>query len=226
MHIADGVLGPEVITLTTAVAVGAVAVSAARIRRLGISRARTVATLGAASAALFVASAVPLPAWPGTSAHVLGTPLAALVLGPAPVAVISGVVVFLQSLIGHGGMTAWGAGTLSMGVAGPVVAWLTYRLIRRAEGSRFIAGSVASALACAATYLSTAALLAWSLADSPAGAPAMFLAVVMSYLPAEIPMILTESVLSGVVMTRLADVSLVASWAPWRACAVQELEGE
>lgn len=226
MHIADGILRPEVIAVTNVAAIGAVAFGADRCRRLGVSRARTVATLGTAAAALFVASSVPLPAWPGTSAHALGTPFAALLLGPWAAVALTGLVVFLQALVGHGGISAWGADTLTMGLIAPLVAWLSYRGAQRMGMPKMAAGIAASALGCAATYLTTAAIIAYSIAHQPSGFLGMFTAVALSYLPAELPMIAVESVLTGMALVRLEQHDFSRLMAPGGLRVAERRVGE
>ena len=88
--------------------------------------------IGLISAAVFVISSLPLPAPSGTSAHPTAIAIAAIILGPWAAAAVTGVVLIMQALfMAHGGVTAWGANTLDMGVFGGFVAYGVYVVARR-----------------------------------------------------------------------------------------------
>lgn len=211
MHIADGVLRPEVAAMGTAAGIAAVSVATRYVSGKASGRAQIVANAGVAAAVLFAVSSVPLPAVAGTSAHPLGTPMIALV-GGVPLAVLStAVVVLLQALGGHGGISAWGADTLTMGLVAPLAAVAVYRGVS-ASGrlSPFWACTLATAAGCAATYLTTAALIANGVAGSATGFPVAFLTIVAGYLPAEAPMIVAESLATGFVAVRMMRSDIAA----------------
>lgn len=211
MHIADGILRPEVVAVTQVAAVGVIAYGFNRAKAIESSPARTVTTLGLAASALFIVTSATFPAMAGTSAHPSGTPLLAVMFGPFATAVVAGIVVFFEALVGHGGLTAWGADTLTMGFIGPVAAWGAYRLVRRAGGGAFLGGAAAAALGNLVIYLSTAALIAYSL---PVGGFWGSLGVVtLAYLPAEVPIMIAESFVTGALVARLTSYDIAARWA-------------
>lgn len=211
MHIADGVLGPETVAVTNAAALAASSFALKRLGAVQVSRARTVATAGLAAVAILAVSSAPLPAWPGTSAHALATPLVALI-GGVPLALLAtGVVVFMQALGGHGGLSAWGADAITMGLIGPLVAVVMYRLLAdRYSFPTSWAAALAAFAGCSSTYLSTAALIAFGLSASGAEFPTMFAAVVASYLPAEAPTIGVESIATGLLAARMLRSDLAS----------------
>lgn len=130
MHVPDGFLSNEVAAATGA---GAAVVLTVAVRRAG----RTldddrVPLLGVTAAFVFAAQMVNFPVAGGTSGHLLGAALAALLLGPWLACIVLTVVIGIQSLVfADGGVTALGANVLSMGVAGALGVGALMLLARR-----------------------------------------------------------------------------------------------
>jgi cobalt/nickel transport system permease protein len=131
MHIADGILSPEVCLGTGIVAAGAIGLSFRKLEE-SIS-SRTVPLTGMMAAIIFAAQMVkfPLvvaPAW----GHLLGGVLAGVVVGPWAGCVAISLVLFLQmALFADGGWLAYGANVLNMGVVGSLGGYALYAAIRR-----------------------------------------------------------------------------------------------
>lgn len=121
LHIPDGFLSGPVAGMAAlaAVAVLAVALRAAE-RDLDEDRAPL---LGVVAAFLFAAQMITFPVAGGTSGHLLGAALAAVLLGPWVACLAMTVVVAAQALLfADGGLTALGANVLNMGVLGALAA--------------------------------------------------------------------------------------------------------
>ncbi len=117
MHIPDGFLNPATCA-GTALLAGAGLAAASRKVTTGWND-RTVPLLGVMSAFVFAGQMVNFPVAGGTSGHLLGGVLAAVLLGPHAAAMILTVVVAVQCLFFQdGGVTALGANTLNMALAG------------------------------------------------------------------------------------------------------------
>src|SRR5512139_3527888 len=117
MHIPDGFLSAGVAAGTWAVGAGAVG-GALRAER-SLPERVPAGTLGALSAFVFAAQLVNVPLVPGTSGHLVGGVLAAALVGPSRGIVVMAVVLAVQALLFQdGGVTAFGANLLAMGVAG------------------------------------------------------------------------------------------------------------
>jgi len=125
-HIPDGFLGPAVIAGTTALSAAALAVAARRSRaRL---RDRQAPLLGAATAFVFAAQMFNFPLGAGTSAHLLGGVLVAVVAGPwAAMLALFSVLIVQALLFQDGGIAALGANTLNLAVLGAGGGYLLYR---------------------------------------------------------------------------------------------------
>ena len=169
MHIPDGFLD-----LKTAVATGVLSTAAVGIslRRLnGSLPRRKVPLMGLAGAFVFAAQMVNFPVAGGTSGHLMGGVLAAVLLGPAAgVVVITSVLIVQCLLFADGGIVALGANVFNMGVIGSAGGYAIYRGVRllfRNERGRYLAvvlaawGSTVLAAACCAGELAWSGIVPW-----------------------------------------------------------------
>lgn len=125
MHVPDGFLSTSVVAGTYA-ASGATAAVAFRKLRQKISEER-IPLLGVTAAFIFAAQMINFPVANGTSGHLIGGLLAALVAGPWGGFLIMLTVLLVQAfLFADGGITALGANVFNMAFIGSVVAYYIY----------------------------------------------------------------------------------------------------
>jgi len=133
MHIPDGFLSTETWAAAWVVSAGAVGYSVKRTSR--VLKERTIPLMGVLSAFIFAAQMVNFPVLGGTSGHLLGGVLAAVLLGPFAGAIVIACVLVIQCLIFQdGGLTALGANILNMAVIGTMGGYGMYRLMRGRSG--------------------------------------------------------------------------------------------
>jgi len=110
------------------------------------------------AAGIFAIQAVNIPIPWGTSGHMMGAALAAIVLGSpfAAVFVLTLVLIVQGVLFGDGGITVLGANIINMGVIGGFIGYYGYRGLKRVFGNPYPVAFVAAwlsmfvgALACA-----------------------------------------------------------------------------
>jgi len=110
------------------------------------------------AAGIFAIQAVNIPIPWGTSGHMMGAALAAIVLGSpfAAVFILTLVLIVQGVLFGDGGLTVMGANIINMGVIGGFVGYYSYRgfypVFKSPYAPAFIAGWLSlfiAALACA-----------------------------------------------------------------------------
>ncbi|HEX9189235.1 MAG TPA: energy-coupling factor ABC transporter permease [Vicinamibacteria bacterium] len=203
MHIPDGFLSAGVAAGTWAASAATVGF-ALRAERRDPERV-PAGTLGALSAFVFAAQMVNVPLVPGTSGHLVGGTLAAALVGPWRGIVVMAVVLAVQSLLFQdGGVTAFGANLLAMGVVGALGGHAVASLVARlAPGGRGpVAGPVAGAFVAT---LAGAALVALGLALS--GLYPLF-GVLPVLLALHVPIGLLEAALTG------ATLGTVLRWRP------------
>jgi cobalt/nickel transport system permease protein len=108
--------------------------------------------VGALTALAFVVQTIMIPVPGGTSTHLVGVTLLALLYNPLVAFVCESLVLVLQALLlGAGGVTVLAVNALAMGLLGPLAGWLVYRAVRRVSGKR---ASLEKGAAFAAAYVS------------------------------------------------------------------------
>lgn len=129
MHIPDGWLSAPVLLASNALAAGALAWATVRARReLDES---TIPLMGVMGAFVFAAQMINMPLPGGISGHLMGGTLLAIVLGPAVGTLVIASVLLLQALLfADGGLLAFGANFLNMGLVGTLGGYLIYRVVR------------------------------------------------------------------------------------------------
>ena len=134
MHIPDGFLSIPV--TGSAIAATVVGVGGA-IRSLRKRLAdRLIPLMGVLAAFIFAAQMFNFPVASGTSGHLLGGVLAAVVVGPAAATVILTVVLIVQCLFfADGGLLALGANILNMALVGTWAGWGIYWVVRKVRGT-------------------------------------------------------------------------------------------
>lgn len=135
MHIPDGFLSPPVWATMDAVSAGTVAVAVRRVNaRLDPAE---VPVMGVTGAFIFAAQMVNFPVAGGTSGHLLGALLAAVLLGPWPAILVMTTIFLVQCLLFQdGGLLALGANLFNMGIIGAGLGYLIYRGLRCLFGGR------------------------------------------------------------------------------------------
>ncbi|MBC8160700.1 MAG: PDGLE domain-containing protein [Roseiflexaceae bacterium] len=90
---------------------------------------RQVPLMGVMAAFIFAAQMINFPVAGGTSGHLLGGALAAIVLGPWPAMLVMTAVVGVQALLFQdGGLVVMGANILNMGILTALVGYAVYRV--------------------------------------------------------------------------------------------------
>lgn len=130
MHIPDGFLDGKTLAITGALSAGGLAVAARQVSRT-LPRNK-VPLLGLSAAFVFAAQMLNFPVAGGTSGHLLGGVLAAVLLGPGAAAIVLACVLTVQALLfSDGGVLALGANIFNMAFVGGVGGWVIYRFTRR-----------------------------------------------------------------------------------------------
>jgi len=126
MHIPDGFLSAPVAVATAAPAAAGVGWALSRLRPE--TEPALTARMGLTAAFVFAAQMVNFPVAGGTSGHLLGAVLAAVLLGPTAATVALAAVFLIQTFFFlDGGHTALGANVLNMGLAGTLGGYAVYR---------------------------------------------------------------------------------------------------
>src|SRR3954462_5996729 len=129
MHVPDGFLDAPTSVATGVVAAAGVAVALRRARRELDDRTAPLA--GLVATFIFATQMLNFPVASGTSGHLLGGALAAVLVGPATALLCMSVVFLVQCLLfADGGITALGTNIDLMGVVTVVVGWAVFTLLQ------------------------------------------------------------------------------------------------
>jgi cobalt/nickel transport system permease protein len=150
MHVPDGFLDAPTSIATGVAAAAAVGLALRGSRRELDDRAAPMA--GLVATFVFAAQMLNFPVGAGTSGHLLGGALAAVLVGPWTAVLVLSVVLLVQSLLfADGGVTALGTNVVLMGVVGVVVGWVVFRALQKVLPGR---ATLVAPLAAVAAYLS------------------------------------------------------------------------
>lgn len=156
MHVPDGFINAPVSVGAGVVAAAGIAVCLRGARRELDDRTAPMA--GLVAAFVFAAQMLNFPVAAGTSGHLLGGALAAILVGPYTGALCVAVVLMVQAIFfADGGLTALGVNVVDMSLVTAVVGYLVFRgLLRVLPRSR--ASIVGSAFAAAAVSVPVSSL--------------------------------------------------------------------
>lgn len=162
LHAPDGFLEPSVAIAT---ALLSMTVVGAALRASGRELAdRQVPLAGIAAAFIFAAQMFNFPVASGTTGHLLGGCLAAVLLGPWVGSLVVTVVVVVQALLfADGGLTALGYNSLNMAIVPAFGGWALFRLFRRIlpANSAGVAGAAGLAAGVSVVLAAAAFSLEW-----------------------------------------------------------------
>ena len=166
MHIPDGFVSIPVAAVTSVASVAALGIALSRSNdAFGVRRAPV---LGLTTAFIFAAQMINFPVAGGTSGHLLGGALAAIVLGSpwAGALCIATVLIIQAVLFADGGITALGANIFNMAFIGVWVGWSLTQTLHRLFGglkSRLpLAAGIAAGVSVVVAAISAAIELAVS----------------------------------------------------------------
>jgi cobalt/nickel transport system permease protein len=156
MHAPDGFLTAPTAIATGLISAGAIAASI-RASRPELDDDR-IPLAGVTAAFVFAAQMVNFPVAAGTTGHLIGGALAAVLLGPSLGLLVVAVVVIVQALaFADGGLTALGYNVLNMAVVTSLGGWAVFRGARRLLPSSATGVTVAAAIAAFVSVVLSAA---------------------------------------------------------------------
>ena len=172
MHVPDGFLDAKTALISGGVSVVGVGYSLRELRKH--LPPRKVPLLGLSAAFVFAAQMLNFPVAGGTSGHLIGGVLTAVLLGPCAATVVLTAVLLVQCfMFADGGVTALGANIFNMGIVASFTGYVIYRFLRRCvPGERGLVLAVAfaswvstvlAAIVCAG-QLALSETVPWSIA--------------------------------------------------------------
>ena len=200
MHIAEGYLPVNWCLLWGAVCIPFVVAGFFSIKKRIDQAPRAKILLAMCGAFAFVLSALKIPSFSGSCSHPTGVGLGAILFGPLTMTVLGLIVLLFQALLlAHGGLTTLGANTFSMAVAGPILSWVVYKLLRKVNAPASVAVFAAAALGDLFTYVVTSLQL-----GIVNGGTVKFLTI---FAVTQVPLAIAEGLLTVVIFNVLEKYS-------------------
>lgn len=173
------------------------------IRKTLNANRRALTLLAMSGAFIFVISSLKIPSVSGSSSHMTGTGLGAILFGPSPVAILGLIVLIFQALLlAHGGLTTLGANTFSMAVAGPFVTFGLFWLLKKLKVNRKVSIFLAAFVGDLFTYCITAFQLALAHNSATSFGVALKENLVI-FAGTQIPLAAVEGILTVIIMIAL-----------------------
>ncbi len=198
MHAPDGFLEPAVAVVT---AVFSLVIVGIAIRKASTELDdRQVPLAGIAAAFIFAAQMFNFPVASGTTGHLLGGTLAAILLGPWVGTLVVSVVVLVQALLfADGGLTALGYNVLNMAIVPAFAGWALFLLFRKIlpANAGGVIGATALASGVSVVLAATAFSVEWLFGAS---APVPFDTVFASMVGVHVLIGIGEGVISALVV--------------------------
>ncbi len=165
MHIPDGFVSTPVVAAGIVVAAGSVAYAVkATNKRMG---EKQIPLMGVLAAFIFAAQMLNFPVIGGTSGHLLGAALTAILLGPWAGVLVMTCVLAVQSLIFQdGGLLALGVNIFNMGVVACLVGYYVYRGVTLLLGKQRLGIMIGGGLAAWLTVVAASVVCALELSVS------------------------------------------------------------
>jgi cobalt/nickel transport system permease protein len=138
MHLPDGFLDTRTALFSAGAAIAGVSLALRQVRAI---EPRKVPMLGLGAAFVFAAQMLNFPVAGGTSGHIMGGVLAAILLGPGAAVIVLTCVLIVQCfMFADGGVLALGANIFNIAIVGACGGYLVFRMMQRLTGVRGVSG--------------------------------------------------------------------------------------
>lgn len=204
MHIMEGFLPPLWCLVWFVIAIPVIGYGIYKIKKVTDEFPETKSLLAVSGAFMFVLSSLKLPSVTGSCSHPTGNGLSAALFGPCVSAVLATIVLLFQALLlAHGGITTLGANIVSMGIMGPLAAWLVFKGLNKTNISSKINIFLTAFVADIVTYIMTAIQLGLAFPE-----PTVFAAMGKFFLifaPTQLPLAIAEGLLTVIIWNGLMN---------------------
>ncbi|MGY3187214.1 cobalt/nickel transport system permease protein [Lysinibacillus sp. TE18511] len=204
MHIMEGFLPIEWAIFWWVLSIPFIILGLRSIRKTIDENPETKMILGLSGAFTFVLSALKIPSVTGSCSHPTGVGLGTVLFGPLAMSVIGTIVLLFQALLlAHGGLTTLGANAFSMAIVGPIIAYSVFKGAQKMGLSFSVAVFLAAMLGDLGTYVVTSVQLALAFPSEVGGFMASFTKFAGIFAITQIPLAVSEGILTVIVMNFL-----------------------
>jgi cobalt/nickel transport system permease protein len=162
---------------------------------------RVLIILAMSGAFVFVISSLKIPSVTGSSSHMTGTGLSAILFGPMITSVLGLIVLIFQAiLLAHGGLTTLGANVFGMAVIGPIFTAILYKSLKKLKINKKINVFAAATLGNLLTYFVTSLQLAAAYPGHSGGFAESAVKFFGVFAPTQLPLAVVEGILTVLVV--------------------------
>lgn len=206
MHIAEGFLPPVWAGIYFVLSIPFIVIGLKHIRKQTEKNGDLKMLLGLVAAYAFILSAMKIPSVTGSCSHPTGTGLSAIIFGPFISSVVGLIVLIFQAIfLAHGGITTLGANTFSMGIVGPIVAYILYTVLK--NKNKRVSVFAAACFGDLTTYLVTSIQMALAFPAQTGGVLQSFIKFVSIFSITQIPLAIIEGIVTVILFEFISKYS-------------------
>lgn len=207
MHIMEGFLPHPWWEIWFGLSAPVVAYGFFKMSKIVKNNREVLPLLAVAGAFIFVVSSLKLPSVTGSCSHPTGTGIGAILFGPGITSILSIIVLIYQAIfLAHGGLTTLGANVFSMGIVGPIVGYLIYKVSIKFGLNMYLAVFLAGALSDWATYVVTSIQLALAYPAAVGGVQTSFEAFMAIFSITQLPLAIVEGVVTALMFKYILQI--------------------
>lgn len=204
MHVMEGFLPVTHCLLWGAVCLPFLVLGIRNIQKVLKDDRKTLTILALTGAFVFVLSSLKIPSVTGSCSHMTGTGLGAILFGPCVTSILGLIVLVFQAvLLAHGGLTTLGANCFSMAIAGPILAYFVYKLLKGMNVNKKVTVFLAAFLGDLFTYCVTSVELAIAYPSEVGGFGASLVKFLGIFATTQVPLAIIEGILTVVIIIGL-----------------------
>ncbi|MDO5145616.1 MAG: energy-coupling factor ABC transporter permease [Eubacteriales bacterium] len=204
MHVMEGFLPVSHCLLWGAVCIPFLVLGIRNIQKTLKDNRKTLTVLALTGAFVFVLSSLKIPSVTGSCSHMTGTGLGAILFGPCVTSVLGLIVLVFQAvLLAHGGLTTLGANCFSMAIAGPILAYFVYKILKGMNVNKKVTVFLAAFLGDLFTYCVTSVELAIAYPSEVGGFGASLTKFLGIFATTQVPLAIIEGILTVVIVIGL-----------------------
>lgn len=204
MHVMEGFLPVTHCVLWIVICIPFLVIGVMNIKKLLDNNRKTLTILALTGAFVFVLSSLKIPSVTGSCSHMTGTGLGAILFGPCITSILGIIVLVFQAvLLAHGGLTTLGANCFSMAIAGPILSYLIYKGLKKANVNKKVTVFLAACLGDLFTYCVTSFELAIAYPSEVGGIGASMVKFLGVFATTQVPLAIIEGILTVIIVIGL-----------------------
>ncbi len=208
MHITEGFLPPQWSVFWAVVFVPFFILGLRSIKKRINDNSANKLLIAVMGAFVFVLSSLKLPSVAGSSSHLTGIALGALLIGSSSMSVLGIIVLIFQSvLLAHGGITTLGANAFSMAVVGSFTAIAIFKGTSVFFKNKNIAVFLAAFFSDISVYICTSFQLAMAFQSESAPLYSNFMKFISVFAVTQLPLAIIEGLLTVLALKLILSVS-------------------